>query len=311
MGRILLGLLALVILIWTAATSLTQVKPGERAVIRRFGRILDHKPEQGLYIGWPWGIERVDLVEVNKVRTITVGFTAKEDNDDEVIPAGQMLTGDHNLVNVQASINFRIKDAEKYVLQKDNLDAFLARAAESLLAEWIAAREVKDIIRFGKTELPPFLHARLADRLKAYDLGVEIDLPSIPKLGPPDQVKDAFDQVAQAQTGMKTKENQARQETNRREDETKAEVKRLALHAESYARVEKIKATTDADSFKLRLAQYRELLKKDPEYLNALWLDEMTQLYARMRANGQIELLDHFLTSEGLTITEFPLPRKK
>ena len=59
------------------------------------------------------------------------------------------------------------------------------------------------------------------------------------------------------------------------------------------------------------LEQYRELSKKDPEYLNALWLDEMTRLYARMRENGRVELLDHFLHDGGLTITEFPLPRKK
>ncbi len=287
------------------------MQPGERAVIRRFGRILEYKPEQGLYIGWPWGIERVDLVKVNLVRTITVGATGKDDADEEVVPAGQMLTGDHNLVTVQASINFRIKDAEKFVLQKDNIDAMVARAAETLLAEWIAAHEIKDIIRFGKTELPPFLSQQLAERLRDYELGIEIDLPSIPKLDPPQQVKAAFDRVAQAETSMKTKENQAKQEANRKIDEARADIFRLDRLAQSYAYEERKKAVADADTFNKRLAQYRELSKKDPAYLNALWLDEMTRLYARMRANGQIELLDHFLTSEGLTITEFPLPRKK
>jgi modulator of FtsH protease HflK len=310
MGRIVLGVLAFVFVIWTAATSLTQVQPGERAVIRRFGRILDYKPEQGLYIGWPWGIERVDLVKVNLVRTITVGFTGKED-EEEAVPAGQMLTGDHNLVNVQASINFRVKDAQAYVLQKDNIDAFVARAAETLLAEWIAAREIKDIIRFGKTELPPFLSERLADRLKDYDLGIEIDRPSVSRLDPPAQVKAAFERVAQAEASKDTKETQAKQEAKRKESEAGADIYRLKQLAQSYAREERIKAVADADTFNNRLAQYRELSKKDPAYLNALWLDEMTRLYARMRANGQIELLDHFLTSEGLTITEFPLPRKK
>ena len=38
----------------------------------------------------------------------------------------------------------------------------------------------------------------------------------------------------------------------------------------------------------------------------------MTRTYARMKDAGRLELLDHFLTSEGLTITQFPLlPKKK
>ena len=47
------------------------------------------------------------------------------------------------------------------------------------------------------------------------------------------------------------------------------------------------------------------------DYLDALWLDDMTRLYTRMKDTGRIELLDHFLASEGLTITQFPLQPKK
>jgi hypothetical protein len=37
----------------------------------------------------------------------------------------------------------------------------------------------------------------------------------------------------------------------------------------------------------------------------------MTRLYARMREMGRVQLLDHYLNSEGLSITEFPLQPKK
>ena len=60
-----------------------------------------------------------------------------------------------------------------------------------------------------------------------------------------------------------------------------------------------------------RLAQYQELSRHNPDYLNALWLDDMTRLYTRMKDAGRIELLDHYLTSEGLTITQFPLQKGK
>src|SRR5262245_23861901 len=103
------------LVVYTAATALTQVAPGEKAVVRRFGRVLEEKPGPGLYRGLPWGMERVDRVPVGKVRRISVGFTGAEAEDTggtNGTPAGQMLTGDHNLVNVQAEIAYKVIDAE-------------------------------------------------------------------------------------------------------------------------------------------------------------------------------------------------------
>lgn len=312
MLRYLLVLFGLIFLVWTAATSLTRVESHQRAVIRRFGRILNEKPAQGLHIGLPWGIDRVDLVPVGRDRSLTVGFLDSEETTEDVMPPGQMLTGDHNLVNVQASINYRIRDdeADQYVLQQDQVDAFVARAAESLLAEWIAARNVDFVLRQGKSKLPEFVHQQLPGRLNEYQLGIEIGLVSI-KLETPTQVRAAFNRLAEAKTNIDTKVNKAQQEADRLDDLEKSEAFKIAQRADAYARIQTIAARADADSFKSRVNQYRELSAKNPDYLNAIWLDEMTRLYAKMREEGRIELLDHFLTSEGLSITQFPLHKKK
>jgi regulator of protease activity HflC (stomatin/prohibitin superfamily) len=309
-----LYLVGLLFLVWTAYSSLTQVRSHERAVVRRFGRILEHKPQPGLHIGWPWGIDRVELAPVGRARVIEIGFSDKEPRDDDLVPAGQLVTGDHNLVNVQASIHFRIReeDIDKYVLQQERVDAFVARAAESLLAEWIAGREIKDVLVRGKSELPRFLSERLQDRLKAYDLGVEFEHASITKLDPPDQVKGDFDRVAQAQTNIRTQINQAEQTANSQQREADAAVKKIIGLAKVYADSELQSARADAINFETRLAQYRKLSQENPEYLNTVWREEMSRLYARMKEAGNLRLLDHFLTSEGLSITEFPLqPRRK
>ena len=114
-------------LLWAAAllalgiyllTGLTQVRPGERAVVRRFGRVLDEKPSPGLWIGLPWGMERVDRVPVDQVRRVEVGYQPDADEDYLTTPPGQLLTGDHNLVNVQVVLNYAVRaDAvEDYVV---------------------------------------------------------------------------------------------------------------------------------------------------------------------------------------------------
>ena len=45
--------------------------------------------------------------------------------------------------------------------------------------------------------------------------------------------------------------------------------------------------------------------------VNTLWLEEMTQLFTRLKAGGQIGLLDHYLMNGELTITQFPMQPKK
>src|SRR5262245_36698872 len=130
---ILLGIV-LIFLVTTAASAVTQIKPGERGVVRRFGRIVA-TPGPGLYIGLPWGFDRVDRERISRERRITVGFDNRK-TEDESSPKGQLLTGDHNLVNLQVVIGYKLVEEEvaKFVLQADRADALIARAAEAALA---------------------------------------------------------------------------------------------------------------------------------------------------------------------------------
>src|SRR5262245_12110582 len=98
MRRLKVGLLLLLALY--LLTGVVQVRRGERAVVRRFGRVLPYQPDAGLWVGLPWGIDRVDRVDVDNVRSVTVGYNEEESGEREA-PPGQLLTGDHNLVNVQ------------------------------------------------------------------------------------------------------------------------------------------------------------------------------------------------------------------
>src|SRR5438477_12800171 len=106
MGRYLLIVVLVALLAVTAWTSLAQVEPGERGIVLRFGRVID-TVDPGLYIGLPWGIDRVERVAADRVRRVTLGFTANDGDElGLAIPPGQLLTGDHNLVNVQVVVEY-------------------------------------------------------------------------------------------------------------------------------------------------------------------------------------------------------------
>src|SRR5262245_50283467 len=200
MTRLVLIAALVAALVWTVLSALTQVQPGERAVVRRFGKILDEKPGPGLFVGLPWGFDRVDRVPVSRVKRVTVGAPTRDDEESE---SGQLLTGDHNLGNVQAEIHYTVVEnqVDKFVLAAERADALVARAAETALAEWIACRTVDEVLLKGKTLLPVYLVARIQDSLASYDLGIRIEQAGISQLYPPKEVKGAFELVAQAQTG--------------------------------------------------------------------------------------------------------------
>ena len=223
------------------------------------------------------------------------------------------MTGDHNLVNLQAEVYYTVAEdqVDKYVLQADRADALVARVAETVLAEWVAGHGVDEVLLRGKTLLPFYLVPRMQACLQPYELGVKIEEAGITRLYPPEEVKEFFDRLAQAQTNIRTQVYQAEQAADRKEREAQAKVFHSQRMTAAYADEQRLAARADAETFAKRLEQYRLLAVHDPNYLNTLWQDEMTRLYARMFETGRIDVLDHYLSSEGLNITQFPLGGKK
>ncbi|HEY3787949.1 MAG TPA: SPFH domain-containing protein, partial [Urbifossiella sp.] len=133
-------------------TGLAQVRPEERAVVRRFGQVVA-RPGPGLWIGFPWGIDRVDRVPVRTVRQISAGFVPETAFDSPGTPLGQYLTGDQNLVNVQLTLDYAIgetdADLDQFVMNQDRVDVSLAREAEAIAGEWLGGRGVDDVLLTG------------------------------------------------------------------------------------------------------------------------------------------------------------------
>lgn len=293
-------------------TGVAQVRPGERAVIRRFGQVVA-QPAPGLWIGLPWGMDRVDRVPVNFVQRLHVGF--KPDADDfAVMPAGQLLTGDQNLVNVEAAIDYSVGDGDdvvRYVMQRERVEPAIARATEAALAEWVSSHTVDEVLLTGKVALRDWLARRVQDRIDPYGLGVKVLSASVTWLAPPDDVRPEFERVAIAQAKIRTAENDANQDAERMKRRSQADADALRQQAVAYAEGRKRLAESDAAAFLTRCEQYQRLSKDNPEILTAIWWAEMGKVLAGLKANGQVDVLDDRLSADGLDIMQFARPKKK
>ncbi|OWK37711.1 protease modulator HflK [Fimbriiglobus ruber] len=296
------------------ATGVTQVGPDERAVVRRFGRVVA-RPGPGLWVGLPWEIDRVDRVQVRTVRQLEVGYSLDAIEDMPSTPPGRLLTGDQNLVDVRLVLEYAIDDRdgelENYLAHRDQTDAVLTREVEAAAGEWVGGREVDEVLLTGRAALALWVMDRVPARIDAQRLGVVVQRVSVDHLAAPPEVRDAFEAVNQAQTAIRTRENQAEQEASQRLREAEAVKFRLEQQATAYRTERLAYARADAESFLKRLEQYRRLEPSNPDLLTALWWDEMGRTLLGMKDRGRVDLLDQYIGPNGLDVTQFLPPKKK
>jgi modulator of FtsH protease HflK len=237
----------------------------------------------------------------------------------DALPAGQLLTGDQNLVNVQLVLDYSVgesdDDLDNYVLHRAGVEAALARAAEALAAEWAAGHTIDQVLLTGSAALPAWVMDRLAARVAEQKLGVRVLRASVGALSPPDEVRPAFDAVNQAQTAIRTRETQARQEAEVRLSTVRALKYKLEQEAAAFRDEQLAQAAADATAFGNELDAYRRAARTNPDALAALWWFEMQLALDTMTSRGgEVKPLDQYLQSGELNIYEmtkfFGAPRR-
>jgi membrane protease subunit HflK len=309
----------LVAFLLSLLTGVRTIEPGEKAVVLRFGRILPDRPGPGLYVGLPWGIDQVYRVQVQRVRSVQIGYAPEQDDETgTAVLSGQLVTGDHNMVNIQAVIYYVVRDDDneiaRFVFQQQRVEELLARTAETVLSQWVATHGVDTVILTGKAaklgDGQTSLHDVLVDgtqqRLEKYELGIDIKDARINILSPPAAVKPAFDKVYQAETQIKTLKFQAEEEARAKKSAAKARAHDIEQSANAYYYKKKAMAEAQAKSFERWVELAKKMKAQDPYYLNSVWWDQVTELYTILKANGQIDLLDHRLGPGGLDFTVVP-----
>ena len=159
--------------------------------------------------------------------------------------------------------------------------------------------------------LRAWLAAKVQERIVPYGLGVAVQSVSVLELAAPDEVKPEFDRVMIAQAGIRTRENEAKQEAERVKRKAGSEENELKQQADAYAQGRQRLATAEAAAFLARLEQYQRLKTTNPDILTAIWWSEMGKVLAGMKANGQVDVLDERIGTTGLDVTQFARPRKK
>lgn len=264
-------IIAAVALLWLA-TGFYQVQPNEQGVVLRFGKYAD-TTDAGLHYHLPYPVEEVVKVNITQERSINLGvaeaYTAanrvairngQTGNADPLksFTESHMLTGDENIVDVNLTVVWRIKNAKDYLFSMQDPDNTVRVAAQSVLREIVGQSEMQAIITGDRGKVEDETKAELQKVMDEFGSGIEIVRVKLQKADPPKQVVDAFNEVQRAKADMERFKNEAEAYRNEILPKARGEASQLLQNAQAYKEAVVNKAQGEAERFNSVYNAYKE-----------------------------------------------------
>ena len=286
-------ILATVVAAWLLS-GLYVVPTEEQAVLTTFGAVADDQVPPG--VGWhfPWPIGRVQKLKVRELKRAFIGGeVADEANAIPADPAlSQFLTGDQNIINVRAVVQYSVAEPASYLFQARNADQAVAYAVEAALERQVSSRAVDDVLTTEKIAIQEEVRRVAQDLVDRFDLGVVLSTVNIRSVSPPAEAADAFRDVASARADSARIVNEAEGYSNDILPRARGEAQQLLSASRGYRASKIQQAQGDAARFERLAAEYR----RNPEVTRSrLYLETMEEVLPRLRKtivdeNGNLDL---------------------
>lgn len=232
----------------TAATGWCLVAPGEVVVVRRFGRPFDPPWGPGLHWRLPLGMDRLDRVRSDAVRQVTIGLAAPAGSDREP-SAGEVMTGDLNLLRFQATVQYRVAPPVAYVVRVDQVEPLLAMSAEASVSRSLAVRGVDAVLRSDRQAIAREVERDLQSSADRYQTGVSILGVSLTNAQPPTEVEADFAAAQSAESERDRRINEAKGYGETTETAARAAAQAKLERAQAAAQRMNIMAQAEAQRF--------------------------------------------------------------
>jgi membrane protease subunit HflK len=286
LGPILLGII-LVLLILTGVYS---VNPGEQGVVRTFGKETG-RTGPGLHFAVPL-VQKVNVVNVEQIRRIEVGFRGKERVPSEAL----MLTGDENIVEAQVIVQYRVVDPSKYLFRLRDPEQTILATAEVSLRSVIGRTTIDDAMTTGREQVQAETRTQLQTLMDTYQSGVAITEVKLQMVDAPDEVREAFHDVVRAREEKEQKINKAKGYNEDLLPRARGEARQLVRAAEGYKEQRELRANGDVANFLAVLEEYRKAEKVTRDRLH---LETMERI---LRAVDKKTVVDKDVTKNALPV---------
>ena len=268
-----LPIVGLVALIWFS-TGFYKVDSGSLGVEQRFGKMAEDTTEPGLHWHLPYPIETVNVVNMEEVRRLEVGYRTSGDGGSGKIKQAQealMLTEDENIIELQFAVQYNLSNAKHYLFNNRATDDAVKSAAESAIREVVGKNKLDNLLQKGLVDTS----ARMQEILDRYQSGVHIISVSLQSALPPEPVQEAFEDVNRANQDNQRQVNEGQAYAKDVIPKSRGQASRLMAEAAGYKLKMENQARGNASRFDQILTQYNNA----PEVTRQrLYLDAQEQI---------------------------------
>jgi regulator of protease activity HflC (stomatin/prohibitin superfamily) len=196
------------------STSLTVVAINEQGLVERLGVPVGGPPLQpGIHVNWPWPVDRVFRIAVQRVQALTVGHEGEEGGGPEdVLWARQhaaneytlLLGNGRDLITVDAAVQFRIADAPAWHYHSQNPGDALRAIAYRAVMRTTVNRTLADALSENVVTTTARMRTMVQEDADALGLGVVVLGFTVGGMHPPVLVAPAYQGVVSAELGKVT-----------------------------------------------------------------------------------------------------------
>lgn len=268
-------IVALILLVWIA-TGFYIVDQGSRGVVLRFG---DHVETTQPGPRWhlPYPIETVEVVVMEQVRTIEVGYRSSEGGvaKSKEPRESLMLTDDENIIDLQFAVQYNLKSVEDAAFNNRETENSVRGVAETAIREIVGKSKMDFALYEGREEIAIKAKELMQKVLDRYQSGINIVSVTMQSAQPPEQVQAAFDDAVKAGQDLERQKNEGQAYANDVIPKARGTASRLLEEAAGYKLRVENEATGNASRFEQVLTQYN----KAPEVTRQrLFLDTQEQI---------------------------------
>jgi len=286
-GYFYIAILILIILIAgvTIIMSFYTVDANEVGVVLRFGKF-QKITYPGLHLKLPWGIDKVYTVKVDYQYKEEFGFRTLRPGvktryaEETFTEESWMLTGDLNIADVKWVVQYKIKDAYKFLFKVRNVSESIRDVSEAAMRLVVGDRSFHEVLQSDRIEIANLVRDYMQKTFDLYDVGVDVQLVQLKDVHPPDPVRDSFNEVNRAKQEQERMINEAMQVYNREIYRIEGEADRIIQEAEGY-KINRInRARGDAALFNLIYNEYsraKDVTKK------RLYLETIEEIFSKTK----------------------------
>jgi membrane protease subunit HflK len=292
-------IIGVVLVLWLL-TGIYSVGPDEVGVVRTFGKVTN-VTQSGLRYHLPFPIQEVDTPKVTEVKRTEIGFRHIGNQQfRKVEHESLMLTGDENIIDAEMIVQYKIKDAEKYLFNFVGPELTMREASESALRTVIGQHSIDEALTTGKFQIQEETKELIQLYVDKYDTGILIVAVQLQSVAPPREVEAAFKDVASAKEDKNRKINEAEGYRNDIIPKARGEAQAMLRESEGFKEARIKRAEGDVAKFRAMLVEYR---KAKDVTRKRLYLEAMEEILPGVKKyivpNGKDGNLLNFLNLSG------------